>query len=65
MATRLLAAAVALDEPLGALDGVISELEEGDEKNECRHALGDVMGIITRHFVFRVYRQYPELDPDR
>ena len=65
MATRPLAVALALDEPLGQLDGVISELGEGEEKNECRRALGDIMGIITLKLVFRVYRQYLELDPDR
>jgi hypothetical protein len=24
-----------------------------------------VMGIIAKNFVFRIVRQYPELDPDR
>ena len=64
-AKRLLAAALALDRPLGELDGVISELEEGEEKDECRRALGDLMRITTLQLVFRVYRRYPELDPDR
>ncbi|MBV8188280.1 MAG: hypothetical protein JOY64_00195 [Alphaproteobacteria bacterium] len=65
IATRLVAAALALDGPLGALDGIISELPEGEEKDECRGALADVIGIVARHLIFRVYRQYPELDPDR
>jgi hypothetical protein len=65
MAIRLVTAALALDEPIGELDGGISEPDGGEEKNECRRALGDVIGLITRHLVFRVYRQYSELDPDR
>jgi hypothetical protein len=47
------------------LDGLISQLDDGEEKKECVRALGNVVCIITQDFVFRVVRQYPELDPDR
>ena len=65
MASRILKAALALEAQVGELDGLISQLNDEKEKDECVHALGDVIGIITKNFVFRIVRQYPELDPDR
>jgi hypothetical protein len=65
MAARIVKAAVALDAPIGELDGLISELGDHEEKAEYGRALGDTIGIIAEHFVFRIVRQYPELDPDR
>jgi hypothetical protein len=65
LASRIVKAAVALDAQIGELDGLISQLDDEKEKAECVKALGDVMGIIAKNFVFRIVRQYPELDPDR
>jgi hypothetical protein len=65
VAKRILDAALALDVPIGVLDTLITQLEDGKEKEECLRALGNVIGIITKDFVFRIVRQYPELDPDK
>lgn len=65
MASRILKAALALEAQIGELDGLISQLNDKKEKDEYVRALGDVIGIITENFVFRIVRQYPELDPDR
>ena len=54
----------ALD-PLEDADLEKGLLSDEKEKAECVKALGDVMGIIAKNFVFRIVRQYPELDPDR
>jgi len=64
VAAKMLKAVLALDAPIGELDGLVSRLDDGEEKKECIRALGEVMGIIAEHFFFRVVRQYPELDPD-
>ena len=65
MASRILRAALALEAQIGELDGLIGQLNDENVKDECVRALGDVIGIITKNFVFRIVRQYPELDPDR
>jgi hypothetical protein len=65
LASRIVKAAVALDAQIGELDGLISRLSDEEEKAECVKALGDVIGIIAKHFVFRITRQYPDLNPDR
>jgi hypothetical protein len=65
IAVRMLKAALDLDTQIGELDGLVSELGEGPERRECASALGNIIGIITKDFIFRVVRQYPELDPDK
>ena len=64
MASRILKAGLALDGPIGELDSLISQLEDGEEKTECLRALGNVMGILAEHFFFRIVWQYPDLDPE-
>jgi hypothetical protein len=45
--------------------GSSANFPKAKNKEECRRALGDVIGIVARHLIFRVYRQYPELAPDK
>jgi len=65
MASRILRTALALEAQIGELDGLISQLNDEKEKDDYVHALGDIIGIISKSFVFRIVRQYPDLDPDR
>ena len=65
VATRMMEATLGLGKEIGKLDAIISELEPGREKQELVQALGDILGILTQHFVFRIAREHPELDPDR
>lgn len=62
---RMMEAALSLGNEIGKLDSIISELDSGREKEELAEALGDIPSILTRHLVFRIAREYPELDPDR
>lgn len=50
---------------IGKLDSIISELKNGDEKEEFVRALGNIMSVPSRDVVFRIVRNHPELDPDR
>lgn len=65
MAGRILATAAALEAKFGELDVLVSQLDDGKERDELVSALGDVVGIISESFVRRIARQYPDLDPDR
>jgi hypothetical protein len=65
MASRMLKAVLTLEAKLGELDLLVSQLSDEKERDEYVHALGNVIGIISRDFVRRIVRQYPELDPDR
>jgi hypothetical protein len=65
MADRMLKAVLACEANIGALDALVSQLEDEKERDHYVHALGDVIGILSEHFVRRIARQYPELDPDR
>lgn len=58
-------AALSLDEGIGQLDGILSDMSDGQEKKELVKAVGEILRVVTKDFVFRVAREYPDLDPDR
>lgn len=65
IAERLMEAALSLDEGIGRLDGIVSDMTGGSEKKELVEAIGKILFVVTKDFVFRVTREYPDLDPDR
>ena len=65
IAERLIKAALSLDEGIGQLDGILSDMNDGQEKKELVKAVGEILRVVTKEFVFRVTREYPDLDPDR
>ena len=65
VARQLMATALDLGIEFNKLDSVISRLDSGREKDELIRALGSMMDVLTREFIFRIARLHPELDPDR
>ena len=65
VAGRMMEAALSMGNEIGKLDSIVSELENGREKEELVQALGNIMSVLTRDVVFRIVRDHPELDPDR
>ena len=65
LAVRIMEAALSMGNELGKLNSIISELENGREKDQLVQALGNIMSVLTREVVFRIVRDHPELDPDR
>jgi len=65
VAARIMEAALSMGNEINKLDLIINELKDGREKEELVQALGNVMSVIAREFVFRIARDHPELDPDR
>jgi hypothetical protein len=65
MASRMLKAVLALENKIGELDVLVSQLNDEKERDEYAYALGNVIGILSENFVRRIVRQYPELDPYR
>ena len=64
-AELVLKSALSLGKEVGQLDSQISQLVEPKEREEFVQALGRIVEILTRDFVFRIVREHPELDPDR
>lgn len=64
-AAQILKLALSLENEIGRLDSQISQLVDPKEKEEFVQALGKIMEILTRDFVFRIVREHPDLDPDR
>jgi hypothetical protein len=65
LASQILESALALGKELNKVDALISRIEDGREKKEFVDALGDILGTLTARIVFRIIREYPELDPDK
>jgi hypothetical protein len=65
VAKRILESALSLGNEINLLDSQITQLSDAEEKKEYVEALGAIMGILTRDFIFRIVREHPELDPDR
>lgn len=65
VAARIMEAALSMGNEINKLDSIISELKSGREKEELVQALGNIMSVLTREFVFRIARDHPELNPDR
>jgi hypothetical protein len=65
VAGRMMEAALSTGNEIGKLDSIVSELENGREKEELVRALGNIMSVLTLDVVFRIVRDHPELDPDR
>lgn len=65
VAVRMMEAALSMGNEINKLESIISELKSGREKEELGQALGKIMSVLTREFVFRIARDHPELDPDR
>ncbi len=64
-AALILKSAVSFDNEIGTLFRHIRSLEDGEEKERIKKAVGDVMGIITRYIIFPLTTQHPDLDPDK
>lgn len=64
-AAAILRSALSFDDHIGAIYYNLDLLADGEEKERLKKATGDVMAIITRHIIFPITKQYPELDPDK
>jgi hypothetical protein len=65
IATRIMEAALSLGKEINNLDSLVSQLDNGSEKEEFVQALGNIMSVLTRDVMFRIIHDHPELDPDR
>jgi len=65
LATKIMEAALSLGKEIGNLDSLVSQLDNGGEKEEFVQALANIMSVLTRDVMFRIIRDHPELDPDR
>lgn len=64
LASQIVDAALVMDAPLGDLDTLISRIEDETERKEFVQVLGKIMGAVS-DLIFRIEREYPDLNPDR
>lgn len=65
LATKLLNAALALDNALGEMDAVVSCISDQSEKKQYAKNLGDILGAVNEKFIRPIIRQHPHLRNDR
>jgi len=64
LASKLIAAAFALDEQLGVLDNVISAVQDEQERSLLARKLGDIIGAVNDGFIVPITKSYPHLNPE-
>jgi len=62
IAERMMSAAFAMDQSLGAIDTVISSMPVGPERKAFARALGDILRLQNEGFIRPIAREYPDLD---
>ena len=64
LASRLLAAALALDQCFGDLDKVISAVPDEIERRALAKSFGDIVGAVNDAFIRPTVKRYPNLSPE-
>ena len=64
LATRLINAAFSLDPILGEIDSIISDMTDPVLKHKYTSALGNLLKVQARDFIFPIAAEYPDLDRD-
>ena len=64
LASQIMDAALSIDSPLGEMDSLISQIDDEDEKRAFVEMLGNVMGAASE-LIFKLERDYPDLNPDK
>ena len=64
-ASKMMAAVLSLEVHVGEIDSIISDMPDGDEKSAFTKGLGNILKAVNFDFVFRIIKQFPELDPDK
>lgn len=64
IAKALMTLAVATDEPLGKMLGIVERIEDGKLRDRYKKAVGDVIGAIFREIIYPIEEMYPDLTPD-
>jgi len=64
VARGLIALAVATDEPIGEMSVLIEQMEDGEEKDRFKKAVGDLMEAIFLDIIRPIETLYPDLNPD-
>ncbi len=64
-ASRMIDLVLSIEPPLGELASVINTLPDGEEKKAFIKGVGNILKAINFDFVFKIIKQFPELDPDK
>ena len=62
-AAQLMAAVLALDTGLGAIDHLISDVDDEGERRLLARRLGNVFLALDEELIRPIAREFPDLDP--
>lgn len=65
IARKLIAVAVALDNPLNEATVLTDQISDVEERKRVLRAIAEVNGTAYSELIRPILRQYPDLDPDR
>ena len=65
IASAILEIVYSLDTELGKLDTLVSQIADEATRTRYTQALGDLLGSLTKNFIFPLTDEFPDLDRDR
>ncbi len=65
LASRIIEGVRSMDEQFNALYELIEEITDEVEKKTVRKHLAEVSGILHGNIEIPIFRQYPDLNPDK
>ena len=65
LASRIIENIRSMDGQFNALYELIEEIEDEAEKKRVRRHLADVSGILHGNIEIPIFRQFPDLNPDK
>lgn len=64
-ASRIIEVVMSMEAPVVELISIVGSMPEGDEKKALTRSIGDIMNVMTCDFIFKIAKEFPELDPDK
>jgi len=65
LASRIIQCIRSMDGQFNDLFELVEEIPDESEKKQVRKHLGEVAGILHTKMEIPIFRQYPDLNPDR
>ena len=63
LAESIVNSILSVNETIGAIDSVVSQISDDNERNHYIFAIGILLKTTREEFLLRLFNDYPELNP--
>ena len=64
-AASIARAAVEMDQPLGEIDAIVSQISDSAEREVWAARLANVLRVLNEDLIRPIVKEFPDLDPDQ